>query len=64
MQVRVADAKRLADANTDARLVLIEGMNHFLKTVPAEQDKQVASYSDPSLPVTPEIISVISRFVN
>ena len=39
-------------------------MNHVLKTVPNEQDKQVASYSDPSLPVTPDLISALSRVVN
>lgn len=64
MQARLADAKRLADGNPSAKLLLIEGMNHVLKTVPNEQDKQVASYSDPSLPVTPDLISALSRFVN
>ena len=64
MQVRVADAKRLADGNPGAQLLLIDGMNHVLKTVPNEQDKQVSSYSDPSLPVTPDLISGISNFVN
>jgi pimeloyl-ACP methyl ester carboxylesterase len=64
IQARLTDAKRLADGNPSAKLLLIEGMNHVLKTVPNEQDKQVASYSDPSLPVTPDLISAISRFVN
>jgi len=64
MQARLADAKRLADGNPSAKLLLIEGMNHVLKTVPNEQDKQVASYSDPSLPVTPDLISALSRVVN
>lgn len=63
MQVRLTDAKRLADGNPSAKLLLIEGMNHVLKTVPNEQDKQVASYSDPSLPVTPDLISAISRTI-
>jgi pimeloyl-ACP methyl ester carboxylesterase len=64
LQVGSADAKCLADGNPRAKLLLIEGMNHVLKTVLNEQDKQVASYSDPSLPVTPDLISAISRFVN
>ncbi|HEY5885499.1 MAG TPA: alpha/beta fold hydrolase [Pyrinomonadaceae bacterium] len=64
VQVRVADAKRLAEGNPGAHLLLIDGMNHVLKTVPNEQDKQVSSYSDPSLPLTPELVSTISRFVN
>lgn len=63
MQARLADAKRLADSNPGAKLLLIDGMNHVLKTVPNEQDKQVSSYSDPSLPVAPDLISAISGFV-
>ena len=64
MQARLADAKRLAEGNPGAKLLLIDGMNHVLKTVPNEQDKQVASYSDPTLPVTPDLISAIVSFVS
>ena len=63
MQVRTTDANRLAAANPAAKLILIEGMNHVLKLVPNEPDKQVSSYSDPTLPVSPDLISAINRFV-
>lgn len=64
IQTRLADAKRLADANPAAKSQLIEGMNHVLKTVPDDRDKQVSSYSDPTLPVAPDLINAISKFVN
>ncbi|MGI8836330.1 MAG: alpha/beta fold hydrolase [Pyrinomonadaceae bacterium] len=64
IQARLQDAKSLVNANPRAKLVLIDGMNHVLKTVPNEQDKQVSSYSDPTLPVAPALISAITRFVN
>lgn len=64
MQVHLTDAKRLAEGNPSAKLLLIDGMNHVFKAVPNEQDKQVSSYSDPTLPVAPDLISAISRFVN
>jgi len=64
MQTRLVDAKRLADSNPTAKSQLIEGMNHVLKTVPNDRDKQVSSYSDPTLPVAPELIRAISKFVN
>lgn len=64
IQVRPADAKRLADGNPGAQLLLIDGMNHVLKKVPNEQDKQVSSYSDPTLPVAFDLIAAIGRFVN
>jgi pimeloyl-ACP methyl ester carboxylesterase len=64
IQVSVADARGLAKGNPAAMLLLIDGMNHVLKTVPNEQDKQVSSYSDPTLPVAFDLIAAISRFVN
>ncbi len=64
LQTRLGDAKGLADGNGAAKLLLIDGMNHVLKTVPNEQEKQVSSYSDPKLPVAPALISGISKFVN
>jgi len=64
VQVSLADAKRLVEGNPGARLLLIDGMNHVLKTVPNERDKQVSSYSDPTLPVNPELVSAIGKFVH
>ena len=63
MQARLAGAKGLADDNP-AQLLLIDGINHVLKTVPNDPAKQVASYSDPTLPVAPELISGVTSFVN
>lgn len=64
IQATSGDAKRLAEGNPAAKLLLIEGMNHVFKMVPNEKDKQVASYSDPKLPVALDLISAISKFVN
>lgn len=63
LQTRLTDAKGLADGNATAKLLLIDGMNHVLKTVPNDPAKQVASYSDPTLPVTPQLVNEISNFV-
>ncbi len=64
IQVTLEDAERLTDGNPAAKLLLIEGMNHVLKTVPNERNQQVSSYSDPKLPVAPKLVSEISSFVN
>ncbi|HYJ89482.1 MAG TPA: hypothetical protein VEW46_25700 [Pyrinomonadaceae bacterium] len=64
LQARAADAKGLADAIPAATLLLIEGMNQVLKTVSNDQGKQVSSYSDPGLPVAPDLINAIAKFVN
>jgi pimeloyl-ACP methyl ester carboxylesterase len=63
IQVTVSDARLLAAARSPATLLLIDGMNHIFKSVPADQTKQLASYSDPDLQVVPELISGISHFV-
>ncbi|HEV7484063.1 MAG TPA: alpha/beta hydrolase [Thermoanaerobaculia bacterium] len=63
LQVSVVDAKRLAAANPKAKLLLIEGMNHVLKEVPDDRDKQIASYSNPDLRLAPEFLVGIVDFV-
>ncbi len=63
LQVSVDDAKRLAAANPKAKLLLIEGMNHVLKEVPPDREKQVASYSDPNLLLAPDFLPGVVEFV-
>lgn len=64
IQVPVKDAKLLAASKPDARLLLIDGMNHVLKDVPDDKAQQIASYSDPSLAIDPTLVSEIIKFVN
>jgi len=64
IQVSIEQAKTLKKAKPDASLVLIEGMNHVLKLVELDQQKQVASYmSEPALPIAPQLVDAIVAFV-
>jgi fermentation-respiration switch protein FrsA (DUF1100 family) len=63
IQATARDVKLLAAAKPSAKVLMIDGMNHVLKAVPSDRDKQIASYSDPTLPVMPELIEEISGFV-
>ncbi|KFE50163.1 alpha/beta hydrolase [Pseudomonas syringae] len=63
IQVGVGDAQLLKDAKPDAHLALIEGMNHVLRIVPMDMDRQLASYKNPKLPLANEISSQILRFI-
>ena len=63
LQVTVDDAKRLAAASPKAKLLLIEGMNHVLKEVTPDRDKQMASYGDPTLRLAPEFLAGVVEFV-
>jgi len=64
IQATAQDVKLLSGAKPSAKVLMIDGMNHVFKAVPSDRDKQIASYSDPTLPVMPELIDEISRFVN
>lgn len=63
IQVDTTDARRLAAGDRAAQLLLIPGMNHVLKMVPADPAKQAASYGDPSLPVAPALVDGIVGLV-
>jgi hypothetical protein len=64
LQTREADARRLAQANPKARLVLLPGVNHVLKTAPGDdRAANAATYADPSLPIAPGVVDSIAAFV-
>lgn len=64
IQLISEDARRLVALRRDASVAIIEGMNHVLKSVPADDiAKQGASYGDPSLPLAPGLVEKIVKFV-
>lgn len=63
LQVESIDAERLAAANPRARLAEIEGMNHILKMAPPDPQGNLATYSDPALPLAPLLLPTITRFL-
>ncbi len=63
IQVQVKDAELLKLANPNAELVIIEGMNHVLKYADAERTQNANTYSNPELPVVPEMVDTISEFI-
>ncbi len=64
LQTPAADAQLLASARPDATLVLLDGVNHVLKQVPAgDRAANVASYDNPDLPLAPGVAGAIADFV-
>lgn len=61
-QVPVSDAESLHAAHPGAELLLIEDMNHVLKTV-ADESENEAAYSDPDLPVVDGLMEGIIGFL-
>lgn len=63
IQIPVTDAEALHRAREGSKLVTITGMNHVLKKVAADEKSQIASYSDPDLPLHPELMGPIEGFI-
>lgn len=64
LQVAEADARALAAANPAARLVILPGVNHVLKSV-ASDDRaaNLATYSNSNLPLADGVADAIAGFV-
>ena len=63
IQVTVEDANLLAKASTHAQLVLIKNMNHIFKIVDGDRNANIATYNDPSLPISKELTDNITAFI-
>ncbi|HXC56204.1 MAG TPA: alpha/beta fold hydrolase [Rhizomicrobium sp.] len=63
LQVSLDDARRLAAARPDAKLVILAGVNHILKVAPADRAANLASYGDPTLPLAPTLAGTIASFM-
>lgn len=64
IQVPEQDARLLAAAQPEARLVVIPQMNHVLKDVRSDdRAANLVTYADPSLPVDSRLVDAIAEFV-
>jgi hypothetical protein len=63
LQVGLEDAKALEAAQPSAKLVLLDGVNHVLKTAPADRAANMAAYSDPKLPLADGVVAAVADFI-
>lgn len=64
LQVIEMDAQNLHNANATSKLVIINNMNHVMKTINSDdRAENVKAYSDPQLPVSTELIKAIVNFI-
>ncbi len=63
IQVSVSDADSLYAAKPDAKLAIIQGMNHILKNADADRTKNMLTYRDPNLPLSEELIKTMGDFI-
>jgi pimeloyl-ACP methyl ester carboxylesterase len=64
IQVNASDAQILKRANSAAKIVLLPDTNHVLKQISSDdRGANVSTYSDPSLPLAPAVVSAIADFI-
>lgn len=63
LQVPATDAELLKKAKPDARLVIIPGMNHIFKEIKTDDAENLATYSNPDLPVMPQLLEAVNQFL-
>ena len=64
IQVDVKDAELLASADKNAKLVIVENMNHILKSVPTtDRKKNIQSYGNPDLPLSKALCKNVLEFI-
>lgn len=44
--------------------MIVKGMNHIFKEAEAERMKNIATYNQPELPIKPELVEIITDFIN
>ena len=64
IQVEVKQAEMLKACKPSATLKIVTGMNHILKEAPIDRTKNIATYSDGTLPIMPGLVDLITAFVN
>lgn len=63
IQVTVIDAEMLAEANPQAVIKIIEGINHIRKESEPDRQKNIETYSNPDLPMATGLIEAITTFI-
>ncbi|MFZ2998988.1 alpha/beta hydrolase family protein [Undibacterium umbellatum] len=63
IQVDTQQLSALKLASPDASILLVQDMNHVLKTINGDMAQQMASYSDPALPLASELVVKLNDFL-
>ncbi|GAA4302385.1 alpha/beta fold hydrolase [Compostibacter hankyongensis] len=63
IQVPASEAQLLSQADPQATLRLIEGMNHVLKDAPADRAQNIATYGRADLPLSAGLLPSITAFL-
>jgi len=63
LQISVKDADNLSEANKNAEKVIIDKMNHMMKIIDGDQNANMASYNNETLPLSEKLVEKIVSFI-
>jgi pimeloyl-ACP methyl ester carboxylesterase len=63
IQVSIKDTKLLSNANPNAQVVLINEMNHIFRIVKGDKQANLATYNNPLLSLSDELVKNITSFI-
>ena len=63
LSIKPVNAEKLKKAKSDASLLMIKDMNHILRNAPEDEEKNMATYAEPDLPLKPEFVTGITAFI-
>ena len=63
IQVAPSEAMQLKKCKENVSLILLDSMNHILKTAPADRKKNIATYNNPTIPLYPGLATTIVGFI-
>ena len=64
IQVSVDNAQQLSKAKPNAKLVVIDRMNHVLKESGPSREENIPTYTNPNLPIIPQLTAAINTFID
>jgi pimeloyl-ACP methyl ester carboxylesterase len=64
LQVSQDEAEKLHSAYPSSKLIIVDGMNHIMKKAPMDRMENMATYSDPDLPLIDGFSDRIIEFIN
>lgn len=63
LQIGVKDAENLSKANKNAEMAIIDKMNHMMKIIDGDQNANIASYNNETLPLSETLVEKIVSFI-
>jgi len=64
LAVPLDNGEKLKKARSDASFLVVKGMNHIFKDAPADEEKNLDTYSKPDQPLSEALVPGIVDFVN